>query len=604
MQLTTDFVPGATYYWTGPNNFNSTQQNPQINPIDESYEGDYFVSLVINGCVSATSSPLLVEIDEAPEAAIALNGGAVCLGNPNAELVLMVANNSAITGATYTWYEVTTNNIIAGPTTSLTTVISDLSNFDSGTHQFYVIAEVSGCPSSESAPTVVEFNEAPLNQAFAGDDIFVCDNNSVMLNAQAPTIGDGQWTQVSGMPVVIANPNQANTNIAGLIAGENYTFAWTLSDGSCANFSTDEVEVSVDVAVAEADAGVDFDLCNATSTNLNATPVTTGITGTWSQPFAQALLGVTIVDPNNPNTEITGLMPGNNFQFIWTLSNAGCGDFASDIIVVTNEGTTGQQAFGGVDLVHCGIAEVSLDADEAPVGSIGTWTSSTTGVNISSPNISNTLVTELQPGENIFTWTLSNPICGEYSSAEVTIYFEPTPIVNHDFYDIGYNSSSELEVLVNDIVFGSYNISFSEPSYGTLSFENEIFIYSSNLTFVGTDEFTYEICSELCPDECATGVVALNIGMDATCTIPNIFSPNNDGINDEFIVPCLSTDQFPNNEVSIFNQWGDEVFRTAEYLNDWKGTYKGEDLPTGTYFFVVDFGDGLKPKTGFLILER
>ena len=96
----------------------------------------------------------------------------------------------------------------------------------------------------------------------------------------------------------------------------------------------------------------------------------------------------------------------------------------------------------------------------------------------------------------------------------------------------------------------------------------------------------------------------MTVGGDASCKIPTIFSPNNDGINDEFIVPCLSTDQFPTNEVAIFNEWGDEVFRQARYQNDWQGTYKGEDLPSGTYFWIVDFGDGATPKSGFLVLER
>ncbi|MCB0642899.1 MAG: gliding motility-associated C-terminal domain-containing protein, partial [Phaeodactylibacter sp.] len=60
----------------------------------------------------------------------------------------------------------------------------------------------------------------------------------------------------------------------------------------------------------------------------------------------------------------------------------------------------------------------------------------------------------------------------------------------------------------------------------------------------------------------------------------------------------------PDNKVSIFNQWGDEVYQAAPYGNDWKGTYDGEDLPTGTYFFIVNLGDGSGPRTGFLVLQR
>ena len=42
-------------------------------------------------------------------------------------------------------------------------------------------------------------------------------------------------------------------------------------------------------------------------------------------------------------------------------------------------------------------------------------------------------------------------------------------------------------------------------------------------------------------------------------------------------------------QVSVFNQWGDEVFHSDNYAKDtpWNGTWKGADLPAGTYFFVV-----------------
>ena len=171
-------------------------------------------------------------------------------------------------------------------------------------------------------------------------------------------------------------------------------------------------------------------------------------------------------------------------------------------------------------------------------------------------------------------------------------------------YDISYNGSLDLSVLTNDDIVGGYTITFTNPSNGTVSESNGVFSYSSNLVFVGGDQFFYEICSDVCPDECSTATVSLNVGNDASCAIPNIFSPNNDGVNDEFIIPCLSTSQNPNNEVSIFNQWGDEVFRDAPYLNNWKGTYKGEDLPTGTYFYIIDLGDGNSPLAGYLVLER
>ncbi len=603
LELMTPFVPGATYFWTGPNNFNSTNQNPVVFPVDATYEGTYFVSIVVNGCPSVSSAPLLVEVNDAPVATIALNGGPVCLDDASATLDLTVSSGSAIPGATYTWFDASTNTIVAGPTTSLTSTITDLSGFGAGANDFYVISNVNGCPSAASVPTTVTFDFVPNNGAFAGNDIFVCDNGSVVLNAQAPTVGTGQWIQTAGATVVIANPNQAITSIAGLATGQSYTFDWVLSNGSCLNYATDQVTVVVDNAVATADAGIDIELCGAANATLNAIPVTGGIAGTWTQPSSQALLGVTIVDPTDPNSAVTGLMPGNNYQFIWTLSNAGCGDFSSDIVLLNNGSTGGTSAFAGNDEDLCGDEETPLNATSAPAGMIGTWTT-TSGATILAPNQPNTFVTDLTPGANTFTWTLSNTVCGAFSSDDVTIFYEAPVVANDDAVSVSYNGSSDVNVFSNDAVPAGYSISFTSPTNGTITENNGVFSYTSSFGYVGTDQFSYEICSELCPDECSTATVTLDVGSDATCAIPSIFSPNNDGINDEFVVPCLSTSTYPNNEVSIFNQWGDEVYREGPYLNDWRGTYKGEDLPTGTYFYVVDLGDGSEPMSGFLVLER
>ena len=62
--------------------------------------------------------------------------------------------------------------------------------------------------------------------------------------------------------------------------------------------------------------------------------------------------------------------------------------------------------------------------------------------------------------------------------------------------------------------------------------------------------------------------------------------------------------KFPDNQVIVYNQWGDQVFRAQPYLNDWAGTFNGEDLPVGTYFYVINLDNDTEPLTGFLVLER
>jgi len=87
------------------------------------------------------------------------------------------------------------------------------------------------------------------------------------------------------------------------------------------------------------------------------------------------------------------------------------------------------------------------------------------------------------------------------------------------------------------------------------------------------------------------------------CFVGNVFTPNADGVNDALQVPCLETNKFPLNSLIIFNQWGDEILSESPYKNNWEGTYNGSTLPAGTYFYILDLGDGSKPIQGFITLE-
>ncbi|HHH49720.1 MAG TPA: gliding motility-associated C-terminal domain-containing protein, partial [Saprospiraceae bacterium] len=135
--------------------------------------------------------------------------------------------------------------------------------------------------------------------------------------------------------------------------------------------------------------------------------------------------------------------------------------------------------------------------------------------------------------------------------------------------------------------------------------ENNVFIYKPDPDFKGRDQFSYQVCNTTCSNNCDLALVSINVDNLFPCTMPTIFTPNNDGVNDELRIPCLTSgNRFPNNSISIFNQWGDKIFSAAPYLNDWRGTYNGKDLPSGTYFYILDLGDGSKAESRFLVLER
>ena len=603
LQLFTTAIAGATYLWTGPNGFTSTIANPMIMNADATDEGNYSVQVVIGSCVSTVSDPIFVTVDAAPSVPTAMNSGDACVDDPNASVVLEVAAGSTVPGATYTWHEAVTNQVVGTPTTDWNTTIPNLSNYAPGTYTFYVVSSIAGCTSEPSAVTTVTLTEVPNVNAFAGTDINFCGDGTTTLNATAPAIGTGTWTQSSGPAVSISNPTAANTTVSGLVAGNTYTFMWSLSSGACTDYDTDEVVVTVatatDVAVAPG-----FETCDANSVSLNATAPSAGVTGMWTQPAAQAALGVVITNPSDPNSTVTGLQSENNYSFTWTLSNAACGEFSSAVSIVQVL-STAVSVFAGADQVKCSETDAVLTAIVNGAGT-GVWTAMDSNVSVSTPNLETTVVFNLQPGANVFMYSVDNGECGS-ADDEIVVFVESGADATDDSYTVPFNGASMmLDITANDVTPSAFTVTITEqPANGMITINSDGSVdYLADAGYAGTDEFTYMICSDACPDICESAVVKLVVGEDVVCEAPSIITPNNDGINDAFVVSCLAGTTYENNTVVIFNQWGDEVFRKQQYLNDWMGTYENNDLPASTYFYIVDLGDGTEPMTGFLIIER
>ena len=70
--------------------------------------------------------------------------------------------------------------------------------------------------------------------------------------------------------------------------------------------------------------------------------------------------------------------------------------------------------------------------------------------------------------------------------------------------------------------------------------------------------------------------------------VPNVFTPNGDGANDKFEIKRL--EQYPENEITILNRWGNSIYEKKNYQNDWEGA----GLDEGTYFYVLK----IKSSTG------
>lgn len=84
--------------------------------------------------------------------------------------------------------------------------------------------------------------------------------------------------------------------------------------------------------------------------------------------------------------------------------------------------------------------------------------------------------------------------------------------------------------------------------------------------------------------------------------IPNIFSPNGDGIHDKWEIGYLES--YPGCVVQIYNRYGQLIFKIVNYTTPWDGKINGQDAPVGTYYYIIDPKNGRKPMTGFVDIIR
>jgi gliding motility-associated-like protein len=84
--------------------------------------------------------------------------------------------------------------------------------------------------------------------------------------------------------------------------------------------------------------------------------------------------------------------------------------------------------------------------------------------------------------------------------------------------------------------------------------------------------------------------------------IPNTFTPNNDGINDFWVIEYLET--YPNNHVQVFTRTGQLVFESHGYSRPWDGNKNGKSLPFDTYYYIVEPNNGRKAMTGFVTIVK
>lgn len=183
-----------------------------------------------------------------------------------------------------------------------------------------------------------------------------------------------------------------------------------------------------------------------------------------------------------------------------------------------------------------------------------------------------------------YTVTASKYGCPSSNPVSFTITVLPSPLAEFSISPAILEKGSGAFSLVNQ----SQN-----ANHYFWKVNNTLIDTSVNTTWSPTD--TGKICFTLiasnqlgCADtaiHCGT-VLPGKEDMTSVIFIPNVFSPNGDGVNDVFNVIAKNITFI---SMSIYNRWGEQVFVSNELSIGWNGKQKGENVDSGVYFYLIEF---------------
>lgn len=581
------FDPSYTYNWSGSATFQIVDSTIVFDAMNSSVNGEYTLFIANGNCNSDTIA-VQVNVVDGPSAPTIDGDVLYCEGD-----TIQLNISAPIDATTYTW--ITPAGVLEIPAPGHLTVIG-------GQAGLYSVFVTNGECSSDTSSVTIEIMSA-LPPAIILNSGIGCEGDSIRFDANVPQGSTIQWTGPNGFTSTENEPL-----IYPLSADDIGEYFVTYSIGECVSALSDPFFLDIQSTVAPpALTQTGTALCiqqeSPITFCIDESSLVSNASYIWYLDNNQLISG-----PAADSCllfEGSALSPGIHFISAVT-SVRGCLSDTSSTISFQADAVPNEESNAGDDVTICPDDIIFLNAVQPQVGT-GNWSSDSPLVVFDDSTSPSTTVGDLSTGSYTLTWSLSAGACIDYASDDVLVQVLTTPITVADTFSVPFGQTQEFIVVLNDTLNSqSFTLNvFTSTKFGNaLHAGNGVFRYTPNVGFVGTDTLVYQICSTECPDECDQAVVILRVGDEDDCFIPTLFTPNADGINDRLIVPCLETSRYPNNRIIVYNEWGNQVYEAAPYLNNWEGTYKGDDLPVGTYFYIMDFGDGSQPKRSFLVLER
>ncbi|MBS1777458.1 MAG: gliding motility-associated C-terminal domain-containing protein [Bacteroidetes bacterium] len=229
--LNTPAVAGATYNWSGPSNFNSSNQNPSINNCTIANSGVYNLSVTVNGCTSPTTN-LTVIVNPLPTISTTSFANPTTCGGTNGTITL----NGLLPNSNYT-LSYTLNTVVSTlSVTSSATGSVVIINLGAGVYSSISLS-ANGCSSSSVGPITLS-NPSPPNAPIVTSNSPICVGNTLQLNAASPSATTYTWTGPNGFNSTTQNPIIAN--VQSINSG---TYSVTATANNCVSASSNTTVV-------------------------------------------------------------------------------------------------------------------------------------------------------------------------------------------------------------------------------------------------------------------------------------------------------------------------------------------------------------------------
>jgi uncharacterized delta-60 repeat protein/gliding motility-associated-like protein len=496
----------------------------------------------------------------------------------------------------YGWYtDAVGGTAIAGESNSSLTI----NNFSS-TATYYVTLKDAICESVR-VPVVATLGSAlPAPLATSSSD---CTGESQLLSAAGGMNGQYRWYGNAVGGTAITGETNAVFNTPPLSATTTYHVS--INDGVCESARTPvTATVSASPPVPTATPG---SVCESGLVTLIASGASNGQYRWYDVAFGGTALSGEV------NAAFTTSSLTVTTSYFVSVNDGSCESARVEAIATVN---TIPVAPGATDHSICAGEVAMLVASGSTDGNYRWYTSATSPTPVVNEFNNSFSTPALSETTSYFVSVVSAGCESARTEVIATVIACSTntpPVINttQTTTSIGGMVTIDLLALVSDedqnLDITSLQI-IQQPSSGaiaTISSSGTLTINYKGINFSGTDSFSVRICDD--QDSCVEQVFTVEV--TGSIIVYNAVSPNDDGLNDilrmEYIELMEDTQR---NRVTIFNRWGDVVFEVNDYDNSmrvFKGLNRnGGALPTGTYFYKIEFTSGRETETGYLYLKQ